>query len=261
VRLCDAPGAPSAPGAPVAQLLSNKNIKSGYSILPVFGGVRLQNSNGTGMVVSLHLMSANYNNSAWFYDRLSRLVYGNALISAQVYLLQFIPKNTKVLVVGGGTGWILEEIAKIHPSGLQITYVEVSAKMITQAKKRNTGGNGVIYINDAIENIGLAAGFDVALTPFLFDSFTQQTMERVFGHIHLMLKSGSLWLCADFQLTGKWWQRFLLKVMLEFFRIVCHIEATQLPDIGGSFQQYSYRTLAQKTFFNDFVIAAVYKKT
>ena len=36
-------------------------------------------------------MAANYDNSAWFYDRLSRVVYGRALIRSQVYLLRYIP--------------------------------------------------------------------------------------------------------------------------------------------------------------------------
>src|SRR5665213_2689273 len=79
-------------------------------------------------------MPANYDNSAWFYDRLSRLIYGDALVRAQVYLLGFIPENAKVLIAGGGTGWILEKLADVHPAGLQITYAEVSAKMMAQAK-------------------------------------------------------------------------------------------------------------------------------
>src|SRR5580698_1500791 len=117
-------------------------------------------------------MAANYNNSAWFYDRLSRMVYGSALIDAQVYLLQFLPAGSNILIAGGGTGWILEEIAKIHPSGLQITYVEVAAGMMGRSKKRNTGSNKVIFINDAIENISIKH-FDVVLTPFLFDNLKE----------------------------------------------------------------------------------------
>ncbi|HEY2583916.1 MAG TPA: methyltransferase domain-containing protein, partial [Mucilaginibacter sp.] len=100
-------------------------------------------------------MAANYNNSAWFYDKLSGMVYGRALINAQVYLLQYIPEGAHVLIVGGGTGWILEEITKIHPSGLQITYVEIAADMIALSKKRNTGNNKVVFINEAIENVSL----------------------------------------------------------------------------------------------------------
>ena len=204
-------------------------------------------------------MAANYNNSAWFYDRLSRLVYGRALINAQVYLLQFIKPGSTILIVGGGTGWILDEITKLHPSGIQITYAEVAVNMITLSKKRNTGNNDVIFINDAIENISLTADFDTVITPFLFDNFTDQTLQTVFTHIHCSLKPGGLWLNADFQLSGKWWQVFLLKAMFLFFRIICGIEASRLPAIEDQFEQHGYHTSAAQTFFGDFIISKAYK--
>jgi ubiquinone/menaquinone biosynthesis C-methylase UbiE len=205
-------------------------------------------------------MPANYNNSAWFYDELSRLVYGRALINAQVYLLQFIPAKANVLIVGGGTGGILDELSRVHPSGLKITYVEVASKMMARSKKRNTGSNRVVFINDAIENVSLPADFDVVITPFLFDSFSELTLDKVFDHIHAALKPKGLWLYADFRLTEKWWQQFLLKLMLKFFKIICNIEASRLPDIEKRFEQHHYKIIAQQTFFYDFVIAKVYEE-
>jgi SAM-dependent methyltransferase len=205
-------------------------------------------------------MPANYDNSAWFYDRLSRLVYGDALVRAQVYLLGFIPANAKILIAGGGTGWILEKLADIHPAGLQITYVEISAKMMARAKKRNTGENLVVFVNEAVENLTSPTTFDVVITPFLFDSFTTQSAESLFNHIDSLLKPAGLWLLSDFQLTGRWWQKILLKSMLLFFKAVCGIEASKLPDVEGQFKLHGYKAAAQQTFFHDFVISTVYTK-
>ena len=205
-------------------------------------------------------MPANYNNSAWFYDGLSRLVYGKALVNAQVYLLRYVLPNSNILMVGGGTGWILEELIKIHPSGLNITYAEIAPKMIALSQKRNVCNNHVVFINDAIENVALSTNFDVVLTPFLFDNFTEQTTSKVFNHIHSLLKPGDLWLNCDFQLSGKWWQGVLLKSMFLFFRIVCHIEGSQLPDIERHFAGHNYKRVKQQTFFGDFIISKVYVK-
>ncbi|MDR3693292.1 class I SAM-dependent methyltransferase [Mucilaginibacter sp.] len=205
-------------------------------------------------------MAANYNNSAWFYDRLSRLVYGRALIKAQVYLLRFIPPNSNVLIVGGGTGWILDEITNIYPSGLQIAYVEVAPKMVALSKKRNAGNNRVIFINEAIENVRLLPDFDIVITPFLFDNFTEQTLKQVFSHIHSLIKPGGLWLNCDFQLKGKWWQKGLLKSMFLFFRLICNIEASKLPDIDEHFEQYGYKIIASQTLFGEFIISQVFKQ-
>jgi len=204
-------------------------------------------------------MPANYNNSAWFYDRLSRMVYGRALINAQVYLLQYVPAGAVVLIAGGGTGWILEELTKIHPTGLQITYVEVAADMMALSKKRKTGSNKVLFINDAVENVNLGAKFDVIITPFLFDNFTEETTGNVFSHLHNLIKPDGVWLNADFQLTNKWWQSLLLRSMFLFFRILCNIEASKLPDVDSQFKLHGYKAVEEMTFFGDFMISRVYK--
>lgn len=204
-------------------------------------------------------MPSNYDNSAWFYDGLSKLFYGKALINAQVYLLPFIKPNSNILIVGGGTGWILEELAKIHPSGLKITYVEIAANMIALSKKRAVGDNEVIFINSPVEDVPFVEKFDVIITPFLFDNFTEDTLQKVFDHLHPLLKTDGLWLNTDFQLTGKWWQNVMLKAMFMFFKIICGIETSVLPDINKQFEQCGYEAIAQKTFYEDFVISIAFK--
>ncbi|MBD1383659.1 methyltransferase domain-containing protein [Mucilaginibacter rigui] len=205
-------------------------------------------------------MPANYDNSAPFYDKLSRLVFGKALVNAQIWLLPRIPKNAKVLIVGGGTGWLLDEITKLHPDGLSLTYVEISAKMMWLSRKRNIGNNHIEFINKAIEDAGLPVDFDVAITPFLFDNFTEDYLPGVFQHIHQTLKPTGLWLNTDFQLTGKWWQYLMLKSMLLFFKVLCGVPAWRLPDVGKQFSKFGYEVTEEKTFFGDFVASKVYKK-
>jgi len=205
-------------------------------------------------------MAANYNNSAWFYDRLSALVYGKALIKAQVYLLEFIEPGNKILLVGGGTGRILEEIAKTYPSGLEITYVEIAPKMVELSKERNCGRNAVIFITDAVENVNLSDDFDVVFTPFLFDNFKEENFQKLFAHIHQSLKSGGLWLNTDFQLTGKWWQHILLRSMFIFFRLICKIEGNRLPDIKKCFADHGYGLIDEQTFYGEFILSSAYRR-
>ncbi|MEO8885952.1 MAG: class I SAM-dependent methyltransferase [Mucilaginibacter sp.] len=205
-------------------------------------------------------MAAGYNNAAWFYDSLSRLVYGDALIKAQVYLLQLIPPNANILIVGGGTGWILDEITKLYPLGLEIVYVEIAEKMMALSQKRNTGSNHITYITGAIENVPIPGEFDVIITPFLFDNFLPHTLKEAYNRLHLLLKPNGLWLNTDFQLTGKWWQNVLLKSMFLFFKAISCVEASKLPDIEHEFARHNYRSLIRKTFFGDFILSTAYKK-
>ena len=205
-------------------------------------------------------MSANYNNSAWFYDFLTGLVFGRTLFRAQVYLLNNIRPGNKILIAGGGTGKILEAITSIYKTGLKITYVDVSEKMIVASKKRNIGENEVTFINAAIENIQLPYNFDVVITPFLLDNFREETLQKIFSRIDQSLLPGGMWLNTDFQLTGKRWQKIMAGSMLIFFRIICAIEAKKLPDIQNCFSNNGYRIVEQKTFWGDFIITAAYQK-
>jgi ubiquinone/menaquinone biosynthesis C-methylase UbiE len=174
--------------------------------------------------------------------------------------LQYVTANANVLIAGGGTGGILEEIAQIHPSGLTITYVEISAKMMVLSRKRNAGDNKVIYINEPVENLAAETQYDVLITPFLFDNFTEQTLQKVFTHIQAKLKPNGLWLNTDFRLTGKWWQSFLLRSMILFFRIICRIEAKRLPQIERCFGEHQYKITDQRAFFGEFILSTVYKR-
>jgi ubiquinone/menaquinone biosynthesis C-methylase UbiE len=205
------------------------------------------------------MASPNYDNAAWFYDRLSRMIYGKALIDAQVYFLRRIPANSKVLIVGGGTGVILEELTRFFPSGLKITYVEISAKMMAKSKARFIGNNQVNYINKAVQDAELSDTFDVIITAFLFDNFKGETLQKVFKAIDRCLKPDGLWLNTDFQLTGKWWQNALLKTMLLFFKTLCNVEASTLPDIDRLFK--NYQPVEGKTFFGDFIGSKAHRKT
>jgi spermidine synthase len=204
-------------------------------------------------------MPGNYNNSALFYDSLSRLVYGDTLVKAQIHFLTHIPAYAKVLIIGGGTGLILEEITKLHPSGLNITYVEISERMVALSRKRNAGTNNVKFINDAIEQVTLPQ-HDVVITPFLFDNYKETSLHTAFKHINSLLKPGGLWLNTDFQLTGKWWQYVLLKGMLLFFKVLCGVESWRLPDVAKQFSHSGYHLKQKETFFKEFVVSTVYLK-
>lgn len=206
------------------------------------------------------MAKGNYDNAAPFYDRLSRLVFGKALVNAQVYLLKHIPPNSTILIVGGGTGYILEEITKQHPAGLKITYVEISAKMMALSQKRNYGRNEVNFINKPIQEAKLSQTFDVVITPFLLDNFTDKNLPTIFEPIHQRLKIGGLWFYTDFRLTGKLWQNLMLKSMLLFFKILCGVESWRLPNATGLFVRHKYSVIDEKGFYGNFIISRAYRK-
>ena len=207
------------------------------------------------------MQTNNYDRVAGIYDRLSRLVFGDAIYQAQLFLLEAIPAGAQVLVVGGGTGWILEEMAHRHSSGLQICYVELSEQMMSRSKTRNTGSNKVTFVKGAIQDIVLQQNFNVVITPFLLDNFSAQTHQQVFKIIDDKLKAGGLWLFADFQPPRKQLRhQLLLKIMYLFFGLFCRLEASRLPDSAAHFKIYNYVARTEKTFYAGFIRSVVYQK-
>lgn len=205
-------------------------------------------------------MKGNYDPIARYYDRLNRLLLGRSVADVQTLLCGLIPAGAKVLLVGGGSGWILEAIAKIHPSGLEIKYADASGKMIALARKRVCGTNAVHYIHAAIQDVRLDGQYDVVFTPFLFDNFGDATAVEVFACLHETLQPGGLWLYCDFTPTERHWQHGLLRLMYLFFRLLCGIEARKLPDMDGLFGKYAYQPEQQNTLMQGFITGTAYRR-
>jgi ubiquinone/menaquinone biosynthesis C-methylase UbiE len=202
----------------------------------------------------------NYDILAPIYDRLSRLVFGRAQVDAQLYLIEAIHAGTRVLIIGGGTGRILEAIGQQQPGGLRITYIDASAKMIAMAKQRNAGNNHVTFINANIEDAVLQGPFDIVLTPFLLDNFREEDLSAVISKIEGSLAPAATWLHCDFRNSPKLWHKLLLQTMYVFFRLCCGIKAKHLPDVERVFAQLQWKPVSQKTFFDGMIVAVVYKK-
>ncbi len=208
-------------------------------------------------------MAANYDKIASVYDPLSRLVYGKSIVRAQLFLLGHIPAGSRILIVGGGTGWILEEISRLHPAGLVIDYVENSANMIALSQKRHYGTNRVNFIFLSVEYYSTTDTYHVFFTPFVFDNFTGQKTAPVFEHLNQMLKPGGVWLYADFVCddnNGRLWQKMLLKMMYLFFKITCNIETDHIVHMERYYRQANYQLISASGFYFGFILAAAYRK-
>lgn len=203
-------------------------------------------------------MPSNFENAATFYDKLSQLVYGKALLKAQGHFLSYIKPGSHILIIGGGTGKIIEQITEYHHDSLTLVYVEISESMIFLSQKRASGNNKISFVNKPVESVRFDKGFDVIITSFFFINFKQTNLEHHFSHIHRFIKPDALWLNTDFQYTGRWWQWVLLKSMFWFFKVICNIETTTLPKTAESFYRYGYHPINEKDFFGSFIKAMVY---
>ena len=205
-------------------------------------------------------MRKGYDNVALFYDRLARLVFGNKQEMAQYALLGAIMPADNILIVGGGRGKILEHIARLHPAGLSITFIDASAKMVALAKEKEREQNKVTFIAAPVESVQLSSDYDVVITPFFFDNFLQPQADSIFRQLNSCLRGRARWLHTDFSNTADPLQRFTLQLMYRFFGVLCGVAARQLPDMQTNFTNSGYRPVQQVHYMRGFIAATAYER-
>jgi len=173
----------------------------------------------------------NFNWVAPVYDTLAFVVFGHKLQRAQVVFLDQIPVGASVLLVGGGTGWLLEQLL-MRGTTKRIVYLETSSAMVARASRRmirkSLQGSVNFRVGDQTALLPNES-FDVVITPFVLDLFTETTLKNQFIPPLLnVLKPAGLWLVTDFVQPPAWWQKALLWVMIRFFRLTASIEASRL---------------------------------
>lgn len=199
-----------------------------------------------------------YDRLAKHYDFLSRMVFFKSQVQAQTEQLIYIKNCKHLLIVGGGTGWILKDL-NVLTTTINITFVETSAKMIELANKVNTH-HQVEFIHQDIENFNSNKNFDAVLTPFLFDNFDEIKAKKVFLKIDNMLLGRAFWLYMDFRLDGKWWKNLLLKTMHLFFSLMRVVKVNTLPKMENAFSTNGYELRSEKLYYSGFIEAKVYQK-
>lgn len=208
-------------------------------------------------------MGNNYDKIANYYDRIHHLFYGQAEINAQVELLDYVRPGDRLLILGGGTGWILEKIGAIFPSGLRITFVESSARMMELTKARKWGQNEVELVLTTVEEWKGEMEYDCVLTGLFFDNFKDAHAAAIVRQVTPYLKNGGYWLESDFyypRKRGKLWQAILLYSMYISARMICGVEAKRLPDMDRIFGEEGYRMLYTTFHYQRFIRSVVYRR-
>lgn len=191
------------------------------------------------------------------YDLMVKLVFGKTIRKAQITLIEKVVNKRKWLILGGGTGWVLEEIFKVHPN-IEITYVEASQKMIDRTKKRDLKGH-VDYVIGSADQLPPNRNYNVILTPFFWDMFSTTSALKIKATIEQKLENDAIWLLADFKNTDIWWQHMLMNIMYWFFRVTCNIEASKLPDFTKIFNKEKHMVSFHASFYKGMIASTVYR--
>jgi tRNA (cmo5U34)-methyltransferase len=223
---------------------------------------------GYTLETPLTLMShpdAGFDRVAAFYDPLSRLVYGKALLRAQQHALVvgLPPGAPHVLVIGGGTGWVVLELLRLRPAAT-ILFLEASAQMLagaqTQLLRHHPAAASQVEFRLGTEaSLSGHDRFDAVVTFFFLDLFEPPRLRKLVARLDTVRNPHAPWLLADFAPPQTWWQRSLLAAMYRFFRLTTGIRGQKLPPIREELARLGLRAEEPKRFFGEMVEAAVWR--
>jgi 2-polyprenyl-3-methyl-5-hydroxy-6-metoxy-1,4-benzoquinol methylase len=200
---------------------------------------------------------SDYNFIAPIYDRLAHLVFGNQLNEAANYFIPSIKQHAYILILGGGSGSILEQLAVNCPNA-QVTFLDASAKMVHQAQKRETSTLKIEFITSSVFDVTLADVYDVVITPFFLDMFKAKQLDSLFAQLSPHIRPGTLWLFADFLRSEKLADKLLIKSMYIFFSLVVGSNNFVVPDYEQHFEISGFALEKEVIFMNGLVAARKY---
>ncbi|MEJ7646008.1 MAG: methyltransferase domain-containing protein [Chryseolinea sp.] len=192
------------------------------------------------------------------YDSLVSLVFGQSIRNAQLIYLGEVKHSKCILIIGGGTGWIIEELIAINANAA-IWYVEASGKMLKISKSRDKVATrtNIKFVHGTEKSLPDFPVFDAVIANFYFDLFSDDALESVIACLRRSMFPGTILLVSDFNPPVNWWQRLLMSSMYRFFRIVSGLVTDRLPHWQRSLKKNNFLLLKTGTFYRGFIRSSV----
>lgn len=195
---------------------------------------------------------ANFNRIASLYDFLKRLVFGIQLDRATNHSLNQIPSNSRILIIGGGTGKILQNFNSTH----QIKYLEFSTTMLKKAEQLNTKAK-VDFIQADILDWRTDEKFDFIITPFVLDCFSEDQLNLMFFKLKNILYSEGKWIQIDFY-PKNFIHQLLIKIMYVFFNLMVDLKIKNLADFDLLFEKHHFILERKALFYHSMIESKIY---
>lgn len=201
----------------------------------------------------------NFDRIAPVYDLVSSIIFGNSLRKAQESFLSSVPPEANVLILGGGTGYVLEKLRSINPT-CKVWYIEASIEMIARARRRrNVDDARTTFVHGTLDDIDTSVVFDVIVMQFFLDLFSNEQLPALLSKLVNISHQRTAIIAADFVNTT-WWHNTMLKAMYRFFGIAARVEVARLPDWSGALEAGGYAEELSRYWYGRFIKSGLFLK-
>lgn len=199
---------------------------------------------------------------ASIYDFLGGIVFLGSLHRSQIHFLSRLQKIENVLIVGGGTGRFLVELLKLGKVE-KLTYVDISAGMISQAKKKvqKIGAlDKVDFICGGLDSIP-DKEYDLICTHYFLDCFEEVELSGIMKKFKKLLSKEGVWHFTDFYLdsSSSIFRKCFVAFLYRFFKVFCGLKVKKLPNFKLLFLENGLQVEEEKYFFKCLLRTAIYR--
>ena len=171
-----------------------------------------------------------------FYRYLEYAAFGKALERRRFEFLREVFDSRRALVLGDGDGRFTAQLLLTN-SKVEVDYVELSGKMIELAKRRIPEPSRVRFLEtDALTYHFPARTYDLIVSHFFFDCFSEQEAGRLIAKISASACDNAQWMIAEFRQPEDGWRAVhafvWLRSMYLFFRVATGLRTKVLPPYG-----------------------------
>ncbi|PAY19448.1 hypothetical protein CKO51_11340 [Rhodopirellula sp. SM50] len=181
------------------------------------------------------------------YDRLAKIyrgleicLFGNALHRARLALLDQLPRVGRALVLGDGTGRLLEQLCITQPD-CRITSVDQSRQMLNQQRRRveRIGAlHRVEFVQVDARSYDVPENrFDLVVAAFFLDCFTEDELAACLPRFLASLRDDGTFYFVDFVWPSSTWRRRQATayqwLMHRFFRWQTGLPNRRLVDLNA----------------------------
>lgn len=193
-----------------------------------------------------------------YYDFISKLVFGSVIEKTKTSLFSRITHGSKVLFIGGGSGYSLEILLNTKKN-LVIDFVDASHKMILQAKNRVKESSDIKFHQIHIEEFS-GDSYDFVITEFFFDLFDEKKIVELVKIISSKTNKKGNWIDTDFRESLNFKNKIILKLMYQFFKITIKIASNKLVYTKPIFKKAGFQIIAEKKSHTSFISSIVFAK-
>jgi len=212
---------------------------------------------------------ANYDRVVPIYDFSKTLFFLGSIQHCQNHHLHLLKDAKTILIIGGGTGKIIEAIQE-HCNFKALDYVDNSPNMIAYAEKhvQRHLPQLVEKINFHVADIfnySSVTKYDAIVAPFVLDCFTNEQLSTLGDKLSVWSAPEGLLLFSDFHESGssgssRLLSRLITKSLYFMLNTICGLRVDKLPDFEHMFKNQPWILLDEHTFFLGMLKSSVYNR-